>query len=227
MWQRNYNAQKEFAQNSIQWRVQDAQKAGIHPLYAMGNSPGYTPVSSMDTGALGNAVANAGNAFAQTMGQLQMQNAYLQNAKLAQDVQSAETANKSKELDMYNKMLDTIMGQKSQTMPHLTGRADYEISVSPDGTIFYTPGGLESEIASIPADVRKVGHSMYNRSMHEAAPTPKGYKKLIMWSPFGYSHKFYKSEKDLNLIDKWSATNDYLIEKASKAINWLGSKFFD
>ena len=46
-WQRNYDAQKEFAQNSIQWRVQDAQKAGIHPLYAMGNSPGYTPSSSI------------------------------------------------------------------------------------------------------------------------------------------------------------------------------------
>lgn len=29
--------QKEFAQNSIQWRVNDAKKAGIHPLSALGS----------------------------------------------------------------------------------------------------------------------------------------------------------------------------------------------
>lgn len=27
---------REFAQNSIQWRVQDAQRAGVHPLFALG-----------------------------------------------------------------------------------------------------------------------------------------------------------------------------------------------
>lgn len=27
---------RDFAQNSIQWRVRDAEKAGIHPLYALG-----------------------------------------------------------------------------------------------------------------------------------------------------------------------------------------------
>lgn len=34
---RQYQKEKEFAQNSIQWRVADAMKAGIHPLYALGN----------------------------------------------------------------------------------------------------------------------------------------------------------------------------------------------
>lgn len=42
----NYNAQKEFAQNSIQWKTQDAKNAGIHPLYALGNNASsYTPSS--------------------------------------------------------------------------------------------------------------------------------------------------------------------------------------
>lgn len=35
--QRQYHKEKEFAQNSILWRVEDANRAGIHPLYAMGN----------------------------------------------------------------------------------------------------------------------------------------------------------------------------------------------
>lgn len=32
----NYEAQKEFYQNSIQWRKQDALNAGINPIYALG-----------------------------------------------------------------------------------------------------------------------------------------------------------------------------------------------
>lgn len=42
----NYNQSKEFAQNSIQWRVQDAIKAGVHPLYAMG-APTMSPSTAI------------------------------------------------------------------------------------------------------------------------------------------------------------------------------------
>lgn len=36
--------QREFAQSGIQWKVADAQKAGIHPLYALGaNTVSYAP----------------------------------------------------------------------------------------------------------------------------------------------------------------------------------------
>lgn len=36
--ERNIALQKEFAQHGIQWRVADAQAAGLHPLYAIGGS---------------------------------------------------------------------------------------------------------------------------------------------------------------------------------------------
>lgn len=43
---RNVALQREFAQNSIQWRVDDAKNAGIHPLYALGaQGASYTPQS--------------------------------------------------------------------------------------------------------------------------------------------------------------------------------------
>lgn len=42
--QRNYDAQKEFAQNGIRWKVADAKAAGIHPLAALGvNNASFTP----------------------------------------------------------------------------------------------------------------------------------------------------------------------------------------
>jgi len=55
--------QRKFAKQGIQWRVRDAQKAGIHPLYAMGaNLPTYSPspVAIGGQSKLGQSLANAG-----------------------------------------------------------------------------------------------------------------------------------------------------------------------
>lgn len=42
--QLNYEHQKEFAQNGIRWRVQDAKAAGLHPLAALGaQTSSYSP----------------------------------------------------------------------------------------------------------------------------------------------------------------------------------------
>lgn len=42
----NIGLQKLFAQRGIQWKVRDARRAGIHPLYALGASTAsYSPVS--------------------------------------------------------------------------------------------------------------------------------------------------------------------------------------
>ena len=53
---------KEFVQNQIQWRVQDATKAGIHPLVAMGAS--LTGGNAVPVGgtATGDSIRDAGTA---------------------------------------------------------------------------------------------------------------------------------------------------------------------
>lgn len=56
----NIRLQKDLARKGIQWRVEDANKAGIHPLYALGTptaTPG--PLAVGDT-SLGQGIANAG-----------------------------------------------------------------------------------------------------------------------------------------------------------------------
>lgn len=61
----NYEAQKEFAQNGIRWKVEDAKRAGIHPLYALGASTqGYSP-SGGYTGDYGisDAAAHLGQGY--------------------------------------------------------------------------------------------------------------------------------------------------------------------
>lgn len=59
---KNIKLQKEFAQNAIQWKVDDATKAGIHPLYALGaNTTSFQPVNVGDYG-LGQAGQDFGRA---------------------------------------------------------------------------------------------------------------------------------------------------------------------
>lgn len=56
---KNIQLQKDFAQQGIQWKVQDAKAAGVHPLFALGaNTHSFAPVNVGDS--MGPAIANAG-----------------------------------------------------------------------------------------------------------------------------------------------------------------------
>lgn len=45
---REYERQKEFAQNGLRWKVEDAKAAGIHPIYAVGaNTATYSPQAAV------------------------------------------------------------------------------------------------------------------------------------------------------------------------------------
>lgn len=60
--ERDRALQREFAQSGIQWRVEDAKKAGIHPLFALGGSGAtYSPSAiSVGSASMGDAVASMG-----------------------------------------------------------------------------------------------------------------------------------------------------------------------
>lgn len=107
----NLNAQmqmqKDFAKSGIRWRVEDARKAGIHPLYALGaNTPQYTPTSATfaaDT-SLGNSFAAAGQDIGRAINSTRtaseretsftrsMQNLQLENAGLDLEIKKTQLA---------------------------------------------------------------------------------------------------------------------------------------
>lgn len=65
--QQNYNSSKEFAQNSIKWKAQDAREAGFHPLASLGQQASYAPTAmsggygqSDEPGYLANMVNSLG-----------------------------------------------------------------------------------------------------------------------------------------------------------------------
>ena len=61
--QRNREMQERFAKNQISWRVEDARRAGISPLVAMGAST-ISPAVTMTGSGRGDAIAKAGSHIA-------------------------------------------------------------------------------------------------------------------------------------------------------------------
>lgn len=92
------DAQRQFAQNGIRWKVEDAQKAGVHPLYALGASTNSFSPIGIGGDPLAEGIANAGQdigravaakqtaperAFSTQMQALQLQRGQLENQLLA------------------------------------------------------------------------------------------------------------------------------------------------
>lgn len=88
--------QREFAQNGIRWKVEDAKAAGIHPLYALGaQTTAYSPVTvgGADWGGVGQNIGSAigamttpkekADGFAKTVQDLTLQKMGLENEVLA------------------------------------------------------------------------------------------------------------------------------------------------
>jgi hypothetical protein len=74
----NYEQQKEFAKNSIQWKAADARAAGLHPLFAMGAPlTSYSPSSFTPVGDGGSAtaLASAGRALDGAISQREVESA--------------------------------------------------------------------------------------------------------------------------------------------------------
>lgn len=64
----NYEQQKEFAQNSIKWRTEDAARSGIHPLAALGMQPlSMSPVSVGVSGGSGSNFGDLGQDLSRAM----------------------------------------------------------------------------------------------------------------------------------------------------------------
>lgn len=68
----NEAVQREFAQHGVRWRVEDAEAAGLHPLYALGaQGSSFTPnpitVNPIYGDPMGKAVSDAGQSFSRAV----------------------------------------------------------------------------------------------------------------------------------------------------------------
>lgn len=92
---KQYKQQKEFAQNAIQWKVDDAKKAGVHPLAALGaQTTSYSPVSvggadfTQSGQSLGRALDAHMDTTERTVSKLAVEKAALENDYLRAQIAS-------------------------------------------------------------------------------------------------------------------------------------------
>ncbi|QXP44203.1 MAG: DNA pilot protein [Arizlama microvirus] len=159
--------QKEFAQNGIQWRVQDAQAAGIHPLAALGaQTASYSPVSVGDVTSslsaagqdLGRAVdstrshADRDRAFLKSAQDLQLQRMGLENQLLTEQIARTRAAGSPPARPETDESRYLIAGQGSTFG---RGLADRLVVDKPMERIAPAPGAPHAE----PGAVSDIGYS--------------------------------------------------------------------
>lgn len=117
--QKQADLQKEFAKSGIQWRVKDAQKAGIHPIYALGaQTHSYSPQSVGDPLAQG--IANAGQNIGRAVHAGSSHNQRMEQLQLGMlEKQMAKT---DAEIALLNSQAARINQQGVPSVPSLTDR---------------------------------------------------------------------------------------------------------
>lgn len=105
----NIELQREFAQNGIQWKAEDARKAGIHPLYAMGaQTTSFSPVS------VGTPLADAMSSFGQDVSRSidVTRSASQKNDAVARSIQQLQLQN----MGLQNELLSTQIAKTRQAL---------------------------------------------------------------------------------------------------------------
>jgi hypothetical protein len=152
----NRALQKEFAQSGIQWKVADAKKAGIHPLYALGaNTTSYSGTAGgylNENQGLGQSLSQAGQDIgrAVTAAQNRKQRALslalaeenVANAKLNNDILRTKLASDKARLANINPPMDDIEVKPSVQVTNAPGRLDIEAATSPETKFYRTHEGV-------------------------------------------------------------------------------------
>lgn len=119
--EKQLQAQREFAQNGIQWKVNDAKAAGISPYYALGASTAsYSPVSVGEGGigkGLSDASQDVGRAAAATMSKEDRDD-------VAKKAATLDLTNKDLQNELLKTQIAKMRGQIGPAMPTLKKSGD-------------------------------------------------------------------------------------------------------
>lgn len=216
--EQEYKRQKEFAQTGIQWKVQDATKAGIHPLYALGaNTVSYAP-QSVGGGpadympeALASAGQNIGRAIdsgrssnekiQHRMNELAVQRAELENTKLASEIALIQQPGTPPTPVVENSVIPG-QGNGVKTNPHeivSTASPGITAGAPADTTLYQTSRGYAPSMSEVYAEgagegaVGQVMHAIRNYIPPFFGQYHKGLPEpkpghMWIWNPIGFEY---------------------------------------
>lgn len=202
----NIKLQKEFAQTGIQWKVKDAEKAGVHPLYALGaQTHSFSPVSVGDP--LPGAIADMGQGIGRAvesgmsntgridrvMQALTVERAELENMKLRSEIALANQAGQAPAPITNGAVLpgQAVTVTPAQEIPGQPGNPSIDYAVNPELTLTRTKTGYspspsaqtkqameDNMLLEIPWSLRNQVLPAFGNRAH-TTPPPNS------WLPFG------------------------------------------
>lgn len=155
---RQENLQREFAQNGVQWRVEDAARAGIHPLYALGsNGATYSPTSltfaqPQVRSNYGDYIARMGQNVSRAIHATSSQ-AQRESQMFALQMEGAQLENEFKRIQLNNLKQVGPAFPSSSGLNYLDGQGNSNptmVQEIPLRTTISEPGNRAQDIGSIP-----------------------------------------------------------------------------
>lgn len=166
----NAALQREFAQNSIQWKTEDAKKAGIHPIYALG-APTYSASPSyVGSTALSEGIAQAGQGISRaidtgrtggertnkTLEMLTVQRAELENTKLASEIALMNQPGTPPAPQVPGTVIDGqgngVSIKKHELTSTIPGAPSTTAGATPETTLYRTKNGYAPGMSEIYAE---------------------------------------------------------------------------
>lgn len=143
--------QQDYAKHVMEWRVEDAKNAGVHPMAALGvSNPSYSPVSAPSAPSFADAGSfDTGSTFGQSLNRASFQAKTLEQQRVAVEMgfQTIGLQNKGLELDNQFKALQIAQlaselqrnSASSAPAPSLTGKVSGGIDGQPDSLVSPEP----------------------------------------------------------------------------------------
>lgn len=150
--------QKELHKNQIQWKVEDAKKAGLHPLAALGVSPSsFSPVSGASSGVnysgfngVGDMLSDLGQDIDRSILQAKTKEEQkdalrLQNQSIALDLQGKDLNNQILQAELASRRIRLAqqMGPPTPSSGRLS-EAHYAIPGQVDGRLRRSSGTVQT-----------------------------------------------------------------------------------
>lgn len=199
----NAAMQREFAQNGIRWRVEDAKAAGLHPLAALGaQTTSFSPSYVGDT-SLGNAVAGMGQDISRAYEATRTGRERLaERAEVARRQSRIDAMNEKKHsldvqrLELENALLasDLAKKQAAPNPPMPDSATAYPIKSAPSvGAVRIEPSVAKSSRPGVPSleastgpgfVERRIGGSTFGTTIE--VPNEELSQGLESMGPFGW-----------------------------------------
>ena len=125
---RAWKYQKKAMKNAVSWRVADAKRAGIHPLYALGAPAVGAGIQAFGGGELGKGIADAGQAIGQAVSRMPSK----EERNLA-DLQTKLLQSQINESDARKNLYDSEAARNRQTALSQAAGASAQLGIMQEG----------------------------------------------------------------------------------------------